>query len=586
MASLRKDDRASRRNLVVPVIVIGFILMMIVAVIIKAGRGSKGQCAYDHANRRTTCKGKQLHTIPRDIPDSVVTLHMGTKLDKVENQFSVLARGNFTRFTHLQELRLVKCGVEELRPDTFADVQSLRRLDLRYNRIQTISEETFRGLTILEYLYLSNNPLQSLGNFVFRGLSVENLVFANNPALTEIAPRAFTGSVLKTLVINRCNLKTIKSETFSYVTESLQELFITHNMQMLELPGDVFKGLKLQKLSVANNDLEEAEFLEHVIAEEINIDDNPLEEIDFDDSPLLKHTKKLSLSKTKLTKISKENLSMLTDLEELDLEGNDITILNATVFEDMDQLNILDLANNDLAEFDGDFANELQELDFLYLDGNEIQIIPQSLLPLFSRLKNLTLHDNPLHCNCELRWFVKWIEKHRDILQQVDTVRCKTPEPRNLTHISDYGFQCRPPTIFNATFDSDGLSLVCTADGDPAPKVSWMSPEGDKPTKVTLPSRFDRESFQTRSLLTISRDGNYTCIAENIAGTDSVVVNTRKMPSAGIKFAYESKEIEILETPQGFAITVFFICLLGYIIRVDSLKDLENPYREGSTLQK
>ena len=68
-------------------------------------------------------------------------------------------------------------------------------------------------------------------------------------------------------------------------------------------------GLKLEKLTLANNGLEEANFLEHVIAEEISLDDNPLEEIDFDDSPLLQHTKRLSLSKTKLTKVS-VNISM------------------------------------------------------------------------------------------------------------------------------------------------------------------------------------------------------------------------------------------------------------------------------------
>lgn len=98
----------------------------------------------------------------------------------------------------------------------------------------------------------------------------------------------------------------------------------------MQLPEHVFSGLKLETLTLANNGIEDAEFIQHVVAEEINLDHNPLEEIDFDDSALLQNTKRLSMSKTKLGKLSKENLSMLMHLQELDLDGNFITILNAT----------------------------------------------------------------------------------------------------------------------------------------------------------------------------------------------------------------------------------------------------------------
>ena len=43
--------------------------------------------------------------------------------------------------------------------------------------------------------------------------------------------------------------------------------------------------------------------------------------------------------------------------------------------------------------------------------------------------------------------------------------------------------------------DSDGISLLCTADGDPAPTVTWVSPDGTE--KVTLPiDPWDKDIFQ------------------------------------------------------------------------------------------
>ncbi len=72
----------------------------------------------------------------------------------------------------------------------------------------------------------------------------------------------------------------------------------------------------------------------------------------------------------------------------------------------------------------------------------------------------------------------------------------------------------------------------------------------------------------------MTREGNYTCIASNVQGEERITVDTRKLPTSGLKLRVESREIEILETPQGFCVTLFFIALLGYYFRVDSLRDL------------
>lgn len=92
--------------------------------------------------------------------------------------------------------------------------------------------------------------------------------------------------------------------------------------------------------------------------------------------------------------------------------GNDLTVFNMTVFSMLRNLQLLDLSNNDIEDVDGNItADLLPQLVSLSLHGNEIETLPGELEPVFSRLHNLTLHDNPLHCNCELRWLAKWLER-------------------------------------------------------------------------------------------------------------------------------------------------------------------------------
>ncbi len=77
-------------------------------------------------------------------------------------------------------------------------------------------------------------------------------------------------------------------------------------------------------------------------------------------------------------------------------------------------------------------------------------------------------------------------------------------------------FQCREPTIFNATFDSDGISLLCTADGDPAPTVTWISPDDTR--KSTIPDRWERDLFQVRLTYSGVIDSSFSNSLQTVVG--------------------------------------------------------------------
>lgn len=132
--------------------------------------------------------------------------------------------------------------------------------------------------------------------------------------------------------------------------------------------------------------------------------------------------------------------------------------------------------------------------------------------------------------------------------------------------VSEYDLRCRAPTILNATIDKDGMTLVCTADGDPAPAVTWLGPFGEEST--VEPSTAKRDIFQTNGRMTMVKDGNYTCKAVNVIAMDSVVVDTNSIPLNGVKFFNESQQrLRILDSPQGLLATAALLGILGYILR-------------------
>jgi len=348
---VKKKKEKKQPSMFMPVIMGIALVTMLVVFLIKRGRSSRGSCQWDSANRKATCQGKLLSVLPDDINEAVITLHMGTQLDKSENMLTELKKENFTRYPMLAELSLIKCGIEEIHASAFSELPALRRLDLRHNRIQVLNEHTFRGVRTLEYLYLSNNPITALTDYTFRGLTINKLHLENNPALTEISSRAFSGSSIDELCLNRCSLSSLHVDTFDPLEESLDRLEITHNMQPLKLTDGIFDGLKLDELILDGNGFTTTDFFSGLQAKEIELDDNNFDEFECDKCEGLKDTVRLSLTRCGLDRLEADDFDDFDNLEELDLEGNDLVTISTEIFEDLPHLRILDLADNDLEGF-------------------------------------------------------------------------------------------------------------------------------------------------------------------------------------------------------------------------------------------
>ncbi|CAH1240303.1 TLR6 [Branchiostoma lanceolatum] len=70
--------------------------------------------------------------------------------------------------------------------------------------------------------------------------------------------------------------------------------------------------------------------------------------------------------------------------------------------------------------------------------------LPQDLIKLDLRLKNLAIHDNPFFCDCEIEWFMSWAADHPSVVQEWSEgrYRCNTPPDLHGTDLRNFHPDC------------------------------------------------------------------------------------------------------------------------------------------------
>lgn len=58
-------------------------------------------------------------------------------------------------------------------------------------------------------------------------------------------------------------------------------------------------------------------------------------------------------------------------------------------------------------------------LKVILLDGNDISIVEKNALNAARNLKNISLRDNPLACDCKLQYFAEWLTNSSQMVPKV-----------------------------------------------------------------------------------------------------------------------------------------------------------------------
>jgi Leucine-rich repeat (LRR) protein len=124
---------------------------------------------------------------------------------------------------------LYKNELVEIKANTFAGINNLKRLSLSVNRIETLEPNAFANLAKLEGLCLGYNNLKMIGPEAFNGLcSLKNLTLEKN-RIESLHPRAFCGlPQVECLYLSSNKLNEIDYRVFMGMS-GLVELFLENN---------------------------------------------------------------------------------------------------------------------------------------------------------------------------------------------------------------------------------------------------------------------------------------------------------------------------------------------------------------------
>lgn len=293
---------------------------------------------------------------------------------------------------------------------TFLNVVDLY---LNNNKLTTIKSYSFVGFKKLETLDLSNNIITSLEPYSLTGLYNLRKLYLKNNQLTQIpaaslknslhisfqSPLAFSKLLYLDLSFNR--IEKISSNSFE-VLSHLNELHLNSNRLSI-LDRGSFKGLvNLALLSLSNNILDKIQsnvFQDIRQLKHLQLSNNPIENLDqgiFEDFIMLQE---LFLNNCSYNRISSSSLGRLRSLTHLEISNNkNLTSIQPSAFSNLRSLVYLNLSSNALTTIHNDFVTEQD-----------------------SRIFILDVSNNPLECDCDLKWLTQWLKSFSEVARSEQT---------------------------------------------------------------------------------------------------------------------------------------------------------------------
>ncbi|XP_069785487.1 chondroadherin [Narcine bancroftii] len=256
-----------------------------------------------------------------------------------------------------------------LPPGGFASMKGLVSLHLQDCHIREISPNAFRGLKKLVYLYLSNNQINRVRPGAFHDLPKLTYLYMDHNRISELA-KGLLGPL-----------------------KSLFLLQLSHNSLAQIRPGTFAGARELRWLQLSHNGL-------------TSLPAGALDEVEY--------LATLHLDSNRLSSYPAQALSKLRVVEELKLSSNPIKTIPDNAFRSFGRyLERLWLNGMGLEKFADGAFNGVTALSSLHLHGNKLQTLPQTLT--FSKMKNMTLSNNPWTCSCSLAALRRWMDTSRNL---------------------------------------------------------------------------------------------------------------------------------------------------------------------------
>ncbi|XP_033110423.1 toll-like receptor 2 [Anneissia japonica] len=252
-----------------------------------------------------------------------------------------------------------------------------------------------------------------------------------------------------------------------------------HIIPIQKIIKNWFKGLTqltVAKLMVIGAEvIEDDAFSDNPNIEEINLNSNNLVDIP---SHLFQHLPKLKI------------IQDLTSLEEFHADDNSVTTLEDNVFKNCLNLKVINLSYNFIVEIPSTVFSGLPNLlsvicsdnridnigddSFqgsshiiqLNFDGNLFKTVSKSIgLQHLPNLKDISFYTNPFQCNCDLVWFISWIQSPdvRPYVYNLNDVNCNGPPNLSLRLLLDLdpdSFSCSSHVVIIVVLIASVLVII------------------------------------------------------------------------------------------------------------------------------
>ncbi|XP_066500381.1 leucine-rich repeat neuronal protein 1 [Hoplias malabaricus] len=429
---------------------------------------------------------------------------------------------------------------------------NLTELDLSQNHFTQIQDVGLGNLTLLLTLYLEENKIKELPDFCLKDLVNLEELYINHNQISSIGPNAFSGlGNLLRLHLNSNKLVAIDSQWFESLP-NLQILMIGEN-PILGLQDMNFHPLsQLHSLVLAGMGLREIparafEGLEYL--ENLSFFENKLTAVPKDALHSLPNLKFLDLNKNPIVRVQEGDFQDFLHLEELSMNNmEELVAVERGAFTNLPKMAKLEVYNNPhLSYIDRAAFRDVSGLRTLLAHSNDLTLLPHDVLDSFPNLDEVSLHTNPLRCDCLSNWgpvfgnqsSLKLLESQLTVcaspphllghmLQEVVSTNWNIASNTCLPLISVHAF---PPQL-NVTAGQP-LMLDCWAVADPMPQFYWVTPTGDKITSEVVSQELNegnggakKHRMQDQGALEILHvepedAGLYTCVAWNAEGADT-----------------------------------------------------------------
>ncbi|KAJ8971940.1 hypothetical protein NQ317_013837 [Molorchus minor] len=435
------------------------------------------------------CGSKKFETIPSNIPSWT------THLILQNNSIKKLTDVNWKHFSELKELILNKNEIVVIPKDAFKYQTQLKILELNRNKLKVIDPLTFKSLEHLSTLKLKRNKINELKDGSFYGLvRIDKLILDYN------------------------HLKVI-SKGWLYGLESLKQLSLSHNY--------------INKI-----DVDAWEFCKTLFV--LDLSYNNLESIEADTFKNLGSLLKLSLNNNNITVITENAFVHLPKLKILNLSNNKIwyTIEDANgVYQGLNDLEKFHLAGNKIKSINADAFVGLKNVSYLNLGNNNITSIQNNAFSEVPILKELVINTTSLICDCNLLWFLDWINlkqfklqvticaypdwlRGQSLIEVTGNLTCdELPKPRLIEEPD--------PEIM--ALKGENITLNCKAMSSSLDAMTFLWKKDNielANSNVLVKSRTepDGKSTETSSELNLisvnhSDAGKYQCVVSNNYGT-------------------------------------------------------------------